>query len=318
VSSSSYGGIAIALKRLTHQAQPGVSNKGIVKAEYWFTYGSDGVGTTSAFSVTGATFAQVGGIYYVTLTVAAGTLASVNVGSTIAVASLGGLTNCGGGAIVSSVNAGSNTITYPINATPSGTYTSGGTVTITSDFAAPHSITFQIDTQTDTNSVSQSARGTGNRCQAIAAWVMSSQGGGQPTWNGQWQVTQGSGVAYGAAGYIPPSSMAYFSTGYYTDFAPNQNLRNLHYVALVADVVNGNLLALQANDQFMDLTACPSNGGAPLNPTIAPGDPNYNLRDFSGGLNQYIQIYNLTTGGVGTSYGTAAWIELHRTRMSYV
>jgi hypothetical protein len=316
VNNASYAGVASAMKRMTHQAQPGVTNKGIVRAEWWFTYGSDGSTASALFPVSGATYTQVGGVYYVTLTI--NSLEYMAAGTWITVASLGGLTNCGGNAIVSSVNTGASTITYPINATPSGTWTSGGTVTITADFCAPRSISFEIDSQTNTDSATGQARTAGTRSQFVATWLQASQtGSGIPFFQGQWLLGYGSGVNYGASGYFLPNS-ALFTTGYFTDFCPNENKRNLHYLALVMDTRNGLWLGLQANDQFMDLTSIPNNSNGPLASVLSPTDPNYNLGDYIGGCNQYIQIVNQNSAGVGATYGTASWLELHRARMSYL
>ena len=206
-----------------------------------------------------------------------------------------------------------------VNATPSGTYTSGGLVTLTRDLAAPRLINFEIDTQTNTDSATGIPRTAGQRAWFAAQWLQSNQSGsGQPWYSGQWFLSNGTGVAYGAGGYVSPFDNTLFATGYFTDFCPNQNKRNLMYLALVVDTRNGLWLGMQANDQYYDLTSIPSNGNAPLNSVLSPQDPAYNLVDFSGGCNQYVEIYNLGAGGVGATYGTASWLELHRTRMAYL
>lgn len=317
VAVNSYAGAAYAMKRMTHQT--GVkTNKGILKAEYWFTYGSDGSDSEWVANVTGATYARINGVYYVTLTVSQMTY--LGVGSFINIASLGGLTNCNGTngqAIISSIST--NTITYPINAVPSGTYTSGGTVTVLHDFCAPAKIVFNIDAQLNTNSTTGFPRTTGARTWFSATWYQSNQTSTQqPTYSGRWALSYGSGVVYGAAGYTSPFNNLFDNTGYFTDFPPNQNLRNLQYVAFTVDTVNGLWLSLQANDLTYDLTSIPNNGNAPLASVLAPNDPTYNLIDFSGGLNQFVAIDNLHSGGVGATYGTASWLELHRARMSYL
>jgi hypothetical protein len=317
VSNAYYGGYSSAMKRGTHQLG---SSTGTITAEYWFTYGSDGSNSSGTFSgsnttVSAATFTQVDSIYYVTVTVAS--TSNMTVGTFVSVASLGGLTNCTGTVILSAVNTVKKTITYPINATPSGTYTSGGTVSIVYDFASPAFIGFNIDEQLNLNVSTSSARVVGNRCVFAAEWRQTLQNGSsQPYYSGQWYLTQGSGVAYGAPGYVSPGN-AVSPTGYYTDFPQNQNKRNLCYVAITVNCLTGQWISLQANDQTFDLTRIPANGNLPFNSLLAPNDPTYNLQNFGNGLNQYMQIKNISSGGVGATWGVASWAEIHRARMSY-
>lgn len=321
VSNSFYGGYSSAMKRGTHQAQVGVTNKGIVKAEYWFTYGSDGSTSSGALygantAVSAATYVQISGIWYVTLTVAS--VSNLTAGTFVGIGGLGGLTNCNGTVIIQAVNSSARTITYIPGGTPSGTYTSGGTVSIVYDFVSPAFIGFFIDEQLNMNITTSSARVVGNRCVFAAEWRQSLQNGSsQPYYSGQWYLTNGSSVPYGQSGYVAPGN-GVTATGYYSDFAQNMNKRNLHYVAIIVDCVNGNWIGIQANDQYIDLTRIPANGNNPLNSLLSPLDPTYNLQDFGGGLNQYATIKNISTGGVGNTWGTASWMELHRTRMSYL
>jgi hypothetical protein len=176
-----------------------------------------------------------------------------------------------------------------------------------------------MDNQRNVNSNTQTYRSQGGRAQFAAQWVRVSQSGSaQPTWNGQWQLSQGSGFSYGAAGYVSPASVAYCNTGYYSDLGPNQNLGDMQYVSFVFDTVNGLWLGMQANDQFFDLTACPGNSGAPLPSLLSPNDPSYQASDFNAGTNRLIGISNLDSGGVGTTNPTASWLELHRSRISYL
>lgn len=317
VANTSSAGTCSAMKRMTHRAQSGATDKGIVKAEYWFTYGSDGTSAASTWTVAAATYAQVNSVWYVTLTMSGTALQYITVGTWVIVGGVGGITAANASAIVSAVDTNASTITYPVASAPSGTYTSGGTVQFKRDLAAPRSISFQVDSQTNVDGTSSKARTAGQRTHWIAAWLNSDQSGGAPYPSGQWLISQGSGLTFGAPGYASPDNTGLCYTGYYSDFCQNQNLRNLMYVAMIMDTRTGNWLGLQANDQYMDLTQIPSLGGQSAPPVLSTLDPSYNLTDFNGGLNQYMQINNLTTGGVGTSYATAAWLEMHRTRMSY-
>lgn len=129
-----------------------------------------------------------------------------------------------------------------------------------------------------------------------------------------WYLSQGSGHNYGDPGYVIPTSVAFFDTGYKTNFPFNQNKKNIQYVAIIVDTYNGNFLGLQANDLFYDLTKIPANGNNPLPSMLAIGDPTYNIAEFLGGLNPLIQMNNVIQTGVAT----ASWFELHRSRVTYL
>lgn len=312
VPAACYGGTATAIKRLAHHAQPGTGVKRIVKAEYWWTFGSDGPASSQSTTVSMAVYSGAAP-YTVTVTVASA--AGLSVGSAITVSGLGGLTNCGGNAIVSAI-AGNN-VSYVINAAPSGTYTSGGTVAWTFDSIAPRSIGFQLDTEGDTNTQTNNTT-AGARAFFNATWQQSLQNGAAQNYTGQWFFNQGSGLAYGAPGYLSPLATPLVASGYYTNFPSNQNKRSQQYSAFIMDTFNGLWLGMQHNDLYYDLTAVPGLGGAPLASVLAPNDPGYQANDFIGGVNAYVTINNLLNGGKGTSWSSAAWMELHRVRVSYL
>jgi hypothetical protein len=229
------------------------------------------------------------------------------------VGGLGGLTNCGGGALIQSIVG--NQISYVINATPSGVYTSGGTLSWQFDNAGPRSIVFQLDTQRNPNTT-LSNTSAGQRAYFSATWQQSALVSSNQNYTGQWFLNCGNGNVYGAPGYVSPQTNL-TATGYYTNFPSNQNKRSQQYTAITHDAYNGNFIGIQANDLHYDLTSIPSNGNAPLASVLAPNDPVYNANDFVGGVNPYVSINNLLAGGLGTTWGTAAWMELHRVRVSY-
>jgi hypothetical protein len=188
------------------------------------------------------------------------------------------------------------------------------------DAYAPRAIEFNLDSQYPTSTQTTVNNGTlsamGNRAFFTALWQQSAQSGGSQNFTGQWYFNQGSGIAYGTGGYLDPTATTLVASGYYSNIFFNQNKRNMHYVSLTYDTYNGMFKAMQVNHLIYDLTKIPSLSNAPLTTVLAPGDPTYNVStgEFAGGLNPIVQIGNVS----GTGFSTASFLELHRTRGTYL
>jgi hypothetical protein len=193
---------------------------------------------------------------------------------------------------------------------------------------APRALLFAIDTQEPgtaftTSATSLGGTNLGKRCYFIAHWRQINEfAGGGPKRTADWYVNTDSPVAYNPAltysqnvanGYITPDDGNYEPTGYITDFPFNGNKRNVNYVKLTVNISTKQYLRLQANHTNLNLLRLPSQSSGEIAPPISPLDPLYNDVGFNGGLNAVIGVLNRRD-----TDSTASYMEIHRTRMTYL
>jgi hypothetical protein len=175
--------------------------------------------------------------------------------------------------------------------------------------AAPRYLLFGLDTMYPTSTTI--ANNTGKRSFFKARWRQSTYNAGTYTYDGSWSVTAGTGLPVTDGSYVSPESN-FVSTGYYSDWMFNQNKLNTQFFSLTVDASSGRYVEMQTNGLVYNLQRCPGiSNGAPVS-LLQPDDTSYNVFEFNGGLNAYVEVQNLAEGNP-----TASRLEIHRAVVRY-